>query len=435
MMAGDTTDDGEASGRAGGPLVDPLLESFADRYVHPWSRRALGVDDLPFDLSLRIEEAAKLFERGRQCWRTFDMLTNPKRLLTLTAHMSKPRRRRMATVRDFDGKEWRAIVVGRARDIHRLLSAPTNFDPAKPDELNLWRLISLVGRNTPGSVLYASAAMRCANDAAAECYRLSLAVEERARVRYKVDLAALYESDNDAWFDRMRDVFHDLANDVAGSRVHIETCLGTARIALALATAAEDAANLDKAEREYVELWVQHKADMAALRPKKARAPALRGAGSRYFTGPSPEKPRPRKHSPEVAAAVAKNEALFAEKAALYKENIAHRAKQAKQAEGREARDRPKRERVEAVEKLIGAQWVKDCQSTPKSTLKNRYARLQVALSNEKAFASRYKNTLGEPMTEGGIRAVVKRLGLLDLRFAVSNGHGVRNAATRSAQK
>lgn len=282
---------------------DPLLDSFADRYVFAWEQRGLGRVDSPINLRPSLEEAAELFERGRQGWRTFEILVKG----------GKPR---AGALRDFEGKEWDSAKVEEARRAHLFLLTHTSFDLAKPDELPLLELGEWLVEEVPNATLYASVAMRCAVDAADECHRLSRTVEDCARHWYKVDLAALHKSDNDLWLDRIRDVLRDLAGEVAEAREYVATYLGAARASLALANAAENAENLDSAERDYVELWEQREADKRAVSVDNAE-PDRVAAGSPYFTVALGEL---RKPSPEIAA-------VLAEKAALKKANLDRRAK------------------------------------------------------------------------------------------------------------
>ncbi len=138
--------------------------------------------------------------------------------------------------------------------------------------------------------------------------------------------------DNDQWLDRIRDVLRDLAGEVAEARAYIATYLGAARTALALASAAENAENLDAAERDYMELWQQHEANMRALRAD-SEAPARAAETHDYFT--------PGEHAP----AEPEIEAVLAEKAALKKTNLERRAKD------RESVDRAKQGKVEKGKK------------------------------------------------------------------------------------
>jgi hypothetical protein len=295
--------EGGAGGGTAEPLIDPLLQGFAERYVYPWEWRELGRIDSPLYLVPQLNDAAELFERGRQRWRTLDVL-------------SKGGTPRGDAQRDFDGEEWSAQRVKAARDAHRLLLTHSSFDLSKPDDLPLVELRELVGGYVPAAALYASVAMRCAQDAADECYRLSRVVEDCARRWHSVDLAALHDADNDDWCDRIRDVLRDLAGEVAEAREFIAAYLGAARTALALASAAENAENLDAAERDYIDLWEEHEANKSAVRADSG-APDRAEAGSSYF---SASLVAPRAPSPEIAAALA-------EKAALKKANLDRRAK------------------------------------------------------------------------------------------------------------
>jgi len=315
-MAGDTMSDGEASELAGRPLVNPLLESFADRYLYAWDQRELGRIDSPLYLVPQLNDAAELFERGRQRWRTFDQL-------------GAPREERGATVRDFEGKEWTASNLDTAREAHRFLYTHTRFDLSKPDELYLPELGMHIPGKAPAHVLYASVAMRCAQDAAAECYSLSRTIEGYARRALGVDLAALHESDNDAWIDRVRDARRDLADEVAESRVFIETSLGAARTALALATAAENDANLDAAERDFVALWRQYEVDKQA-----AVGPGPASPAHPYFTLPQVDELDELKPSSEIAALVAAKEASIKLRAEQEEIRAAGRRANAERAEG-----------------------------------------------------------------------------------------------------
>jgi hypothetical protein len=300
---------------------DPLLDSFADRYVFAWEQRGLGRVDSPINLRPSLEEAAELFERGRQGWRTFEILVKG----------GKPR---AGALRDFEGKEWDSAKVEEARRAHLFLLTHTSFDLAKPDELPLLELGEWLVEEVPNATLYASVAMRCAVDAADECHRLSRTVEDCARHWYKVDLAALHKSDNDLWLDRIRDVLRELAGEVAEAREYVAIYLGAARTALALASAAENAENLYAAERDYVELWEQHEADKLAVRADGGATDDV-AAGSSYFTRPLIEQ---RKPSPEMTA-------MLAEKAALKRAIIKRRAKD------KEATDRATRGKIERAKK------------------------------------------------------------------------------------
>ena len=264
-MAGEIGGEGAASGGTMEALIDPLLQSFAERYVHPWERRELGRIDSPLYLVPQLNDAAELFERGRQRWRTLDVL-------------SKGGAPRGDVLRDFDGKEWAARRVKAARDAHRLLLTHSSFDISKPDDLSVLELRELVGGDVPAAALYASVAMRCSQDAADECYRLARLVEDCALRWRGVELAALHDADNDEWFDRIRDVLRDLAGEVAEAREYIATYLGAAGTALALASAAENAENLNAAERDYVDLWEKNEATLSELGPELAEKAELKKA-------------------------------------------------------------------------------------------------------------------------------------------------------------
>ena len=306
-MAGEIGGEDVAGSGTAEPLIDPLLQSFAERYVDPWERRELGRIDSPLYLAPQLNDAAELFERGRQRWRTLDVL-------------SKGGATRGDVLRDFEGNDWGAQRVRAARDAHRLLLTHSSFDLSKPDDLSILELRGLVGEGVPAAALYASVAMRCAQDAADECYRLARVVEDCAQRWHSVDLAALHESDSDLWLDRIRDVLRGLAGEVAEGREYIATYLGAARSALALASAAENAENLDAADRDYLELWQQHEVNIKALRAD-SEAPARSAATSRYFTPGDPLAP-----APEL-------EAVLAEKAALKKADLDRRAKDTESVE------------------------------------------------------------------------------------------------------
>lgn len=323
-MAGEIGGEDVTGNGTAEPLIDPLLQGFAERYVHPWERRELGRIDSPLYLVPQLNDAAELFERGRQRWRTLDVL-------------SKGGAPRGDVLRDFDGEEWAAQRVKTARDAHRLLLTHSSFDLSKPDDLSLLELRELVSDDVPAAALYASVAMRCAQDAADECYRLSLTVEDCAQRWHGVDLAGLHDADNDQWLDRIRDVLRDLVGEIAEAREYIATYLGAARTALALARAAENAEGLDAAERDYLELWEEDQANKMAARADSG-VPDRAEAGSSYFPAARIES---RKPSPEIAA-------VLAEKAALKKASLDRRAKD------KESVERAKHGKIERGKKTRG---------------------------------------------------------------------------------
>jgi hypothetical protein len=212
---------------------DPLLDDFASRYVFPWEQRELGRVASPVDLREQLDEAEELFNRARSRWEGFDMFA-----------WSDPGDRKeiclIAAPREREGDlGWDARTLELAREAHRFLLTHTAYDLSRPEDLNLTVLQGWLRWHVSMPVLWASVAMRCAVDAADECYRLSHVVEGAALKWRKVNLAELHEADNDLWYDRIRDVLRDLAGDVAEAREYIATYLGAARTALVLANSAE----------------------------------------------------------------------------------------------------------------------------------------------------------------------------------------------------
>lgn len=262
-----------------GAAFDPLLDSFEQRYVQPWQACELGRFGSPLDLQPRLWAAAELFALGRNRWRSFSVSA-------LAADAP----------RAFDGEPWSPEHVEAARAAHycrpalsewrELRAPPPGFDAVVAERFGL---------ALPRTVLYASVAMRCATDAAAECYWLSKKVKIAALRHhrtelltlcatgadglrrsvalrwYRNDLAALYAADISLWDCCIRAALRALAEEVAETREYIAATLAAGSAALAFMNG-EDAEDAQQALAVHAETRKQRAQIAADARSTESKA-------------------------------------------------------------------------------------------------------------------------------------------------------------------